>query len=134
VNQQGAYPVDPVTAGRGGDNGISDLVALSDTSFLVVERGFGTHNVVRIYQATIDGADDVSDRGSLGAQPTRTMTKTLVADLTADVQLGRLDNIEGITLGPRLIDGRQSVVLVSDDNFSAKQITQVVVYALSSPW
>ena len=131
---QFAYPVDPVTAGPGGDNGISDLVALSDTSFLVVERGFGTHNVVRIYQTTIDGADDVLDRGPLGAQPTRTMTKTLVADLTADVQLGRLDNIEAITLGPRLIDGRQSVVLVSDDNFSAKQITQVVVYALSSPW
>ena len=41
-----------------------------------------------------------------------------------------LDNVEGITLGPKLSDGRQSVVLVTDDNFSPTQITQFYAFAL----
>jgi hypothetical protein len=56
------------------------------------------------------------------------MTKTLLVDLTDTVH--PLDNIEGITLGPRLPDGHQSLVLVSDDNFSPRQITQFVAFAL----
>lgn len=131
---QFAYPADAVTAGPGGDNGVSDLVALTDSSFLVVERGFGTHNAVRIYQADVGDADDVLTRRDFGGPPVRPMTKSLVADLTGAGDLGRLDNIEGITLGPRLSDGRQTVLLVSDDNFSPKQITQVLAYALALAW
>jgi Ca2+-binding RTX toxin-like protein len=37
-----------------------------------------------------------------------------------------LDNVEGLTFGPKLADGRQSIVLVSDNNFSATQFTQVI--------
>ena len=39
-------------------------------------------------------------------------------------------NIEGITLGPRLRDGRYSIVLVSDDNFSPAQVTEFVAFAM----
>ncbi|MGV0745779.1 esterase-like activity of phytase family protein [Mycolicibacterium sp. XJ870] len=111
------YPLDPVSAGPGGDNGLSDLVALDDGSFLVVERGYGTHVAVRIYRAGItDGSAE--------------MTKTLLADLTATPGLAPLDNIEGITLGPKLADGRQAVIMVSDDNFSPTQVTQFLLYAM----
>ncbi len=41
-----------------------------------------------------------------------------------------LDNVEGITRGPRLPDGRQSVLLVSDDNVTAGQASQVLLLAL----
>ena len=41
-----------------------------------------------------------------------------------------LDNLEGMTLGPRLPDGRQSVLLVSDNNFTAGQASQVLLLAL----
>ena len=42
------------------------------------------------------------------------------------------DNIEGMTLGPVLPDGRQSLVIVSDDNFDAfgPQDNQVLAFAL----
>ncbi|MBU9765702.1 esterase-like activity of phytase family protein [Mycobacterium sp. TNTM28] len=117
VDGQYSYPLDAVSAGPGGDNGLSDLVALDDGSFLVVERGYGTHVAVRIYRASlVDGSAE--------------MTKTLVADLGAVVGLAPLDNIEGITLGPRLADGRQSVIAVSDDNFSPTQVTQFLLFAL----
>ena len=54
--------------------------------------------------------------------------KTLLLDLRT---LGiPLDNVEGMTLGPRLPDGRQSLVLVSDNNFAAAQFTQFLLFAL----
>jgi hypothetical protein len=127
---QYAYPVDKVTAGPGGDNGLTDLVAQDDASFLVVERGFGTHAVARVFRAEIGDADDVSARPSLSTAPVKPMTKTVVADLTTTPGLSPLDNIEGMTLGPTLPDGRQSVVMVSDDNFSPRQITQFLAFAI----
>jgi hypothetical protein len=127
---QFAYPLDASNAGPGGDNGLTDLVALDDGSFLNIERGFGTHVEVRIYRTVIGDADDVLNRPSLLGAPVRTMTKTLLADLADIPGLDPLDNIEGVTLGPLLPDGRQSVVLVSDDNFSDSQVTQVLLFAL----
>lgn len=117
VDGEYTYPLDPVTAGPGGDNGLSDLVALDDGTFLVVERGFGTHVAVRIYRASpVEGSTE--------------MRKTLLADLTATPGPAPLDNIEGITLGPKLADGRQSVIAVSDDNFSPTQVTQFLLFAM----
>ena len=117
VDGRYTYPLDPVSAGPGGDNGLSDLVALDDRNFLMIERGFGTHVAVRIYRASlVDGSTE--------------MTKTLLADLTSTPGLAPLDNIEGITLGPKLPDGRQSVIAVSDDNFSPTQVTQFLLFAL----
>ena len=128
---QYAYPVDPVTAGRDGDNGLSDLVALDADTFLVVERGYGDRVSARIYRASTAGADDIIGSRSLGADPpVVAMTKELVVDLTAVPEIGHLDNVEGMTLGPKLSDGRQSVVLVTDDNFSPRQVTQFHVFAM----
>lgn len=123
------YPLDPVTAGPGGDNGLSDLVALDDSSFLVLERGYGTHVAARIYRAEIAGAQDVLARPAVAGEPVRAMSKTLLADLTTTPGLVPLDNVEGITLGPALPDGRRAVVVVSDDNFAAAQVTQVLAFA-----
>ncbi|MDB9496553.1 esterase-like activity of phytase family protein, partial [Spirulina subsalsa CS-330] len=41
-----------------------------------------------------------------------------------------LDNLEGMTLGPRLADGSSLLVLVSDNNFSAEQVTQFLFFRL----
>ena len=38
--------------------------------------------------------------------------------------------IEGMTFGPDLPDGRRSLVIVSDNNFSPGQFTQFIVLAL----
>lgn len=125
---QYAYPLDPATAGPGSDNGLSDILAIDDQNFLAIERGFGTHTAARIYRVSVGDAEDVLARPSLIGPPVRTMQKTLLVDLTSAVQ--PLDNVEGLTFGPVLPDGRQSLVLVSDDNFSPKQITQFLAFAL----
>ena len=58
----------------------------------------------------------------------RPAKKTLLLDLRT---LGiPLDNVEGMTIGPNLPDGRRSLVLVSDNNFAASQFTQFLLFAL----
>ncbi|HET6736751.1 MAG TPA: esterase-like activity of phytase family protein [Mycobacterium sp.] len=127
---QFAYPLDSTSAGKDGDNGLTDLVALDDDNFLVIERGYGTFAVARIFRASIAGADNVLDRPSLTGAPPKAMSKTLLADLSKMPEIPYLDNVEGITLGSKLSDGRQSVVLVTDDNFNPQQVTQFYAFAM----
>ncbi|GKU42523.1 esterase-like activity of phytase family protein [Mycobacterium montefiorense] len=128
-----AYQLEPATP-PAETNGLSGLVALSDSSFLVIERAGvdkpGKQITVRLYRAEIGEATQVLARPSFVADPPTPISKSLVADLNAIPRLTPLDNIEGITLGPILPDGRQSVILVSDDNFLAHQVTQFLMFAL----
>ncbi len=126
---QYAYPMEP-PAPPADLNGVSDLVALSDTTFLVLERSSGGPPTVRIYRAELGAATDVLPLPSMQNAALTPMTKTLAVDLSATPGLSPLDNVEGITLGPKLPDGRQSVVLVSDNNFSPGQITQFLLFAM----
>ncbi len=134
------YPVaaiakapDPVTGSA--DNGLVDLLALDNRgTFLALERSFavGKGNTIRIYEISLQGATDISAYDSLtrltsaeraAIQPVQ---KRLVLNLD-DLKLSTgLDNVEGIEFGPKLADGRQSIVLVSDNNFSATQFTQIL--------
>jgi hypothetical protein len=128
---QYAYPLDPIAAPNGDANGLTDVVALDDENFLTIERSYGSGVVAaRIYRASITGADNILGRPSLIGIPPAAMTKTLVVGLSTMPEVRDLDNVEGITLGPKLSDGRQSVVLVTDDNFSPEQATQFLAFAM----
>ncbi len=37
-------------------------------------------------------------------------------------------NVEGVTFGPTLANGRRSLVLVTDNNFNAKEKTQFLLF------
>jgi 3-phytase/alkaline phosphatase D len=128
-------PPDPPTAPA--DNGLVELVALDEgETFLALERSYATAvgNTVRLFEATVAGATDVAAIPAL-LDPTtgdpvayQPMSKRLVADIG---ELGlRPDNIEGMTFGPTLPDGRRVLVLVSDDNFNPLQVTQLVALAV----
>lgn len=127
-------PVAPLLQDGQRDNGVSDLVAL-DTSghFLALERGYavGRGNSIRLYWVDTTAASEVQGVDPL-PQPLgeiQVAQKTLVVDLAT---LGFApDNVEGMTLGPRLADGRQVLLLVSDNNFSHGQVTQLIALALT---
>jgi hypothetical protein len=127
---QYAYPLDPITAPSGDATGLTALVALDEDTFLTLERSHGTSNVARVYRAEASGADNVLNRQSLLDAPSAPMSKELVADLSTTPGVPALDNLEGITLGPTLLDGSQSVVLVSDNNFNREQVTQILAFAM----
>ena len=54
-------------------------------------------------------------------------TKRLVLNLN-ELGLPKVDNIEGLSFGPKLPNGHDSLVLVSDNNFNKDQITQFLVF------
>src|SRR5262245_2969575 len=121
-------------------NGLVDLLAIDDDgTLLALERSFstGVGNSIKIYKVLTQGATDVSgvdaipteiDDGELEANVDQPVQKELLFDL-ADLGIP-LDNVEGISFGPRLADGRQSIVLVADNKFAASQVTQFFAFAL----
>lgn len=124
--------------------GVVDIVALSESELLVLERGFvsGEGNMVRIYKVSLAGAQDVSDEPSLASTDAQPLEKELLVDLadcppdgvtTPGTQVNPLlDNYESLALGPRLPGGRRSLILQSDDNFSTGQITCVVTLGVEN--
>ena len=134
---QYAYALEPLAAapgaGRAADNGISEILALDQDSLLVLERAgvqddAGRYrNYVRLYQADAAGATDIAALPSLNAMSVVPMKKRLVLDLD-QAGLARVDNLEGMAFGPRLANGHASLVLISDDNFSDRQVTQLLLF------
>jgi len=127
-------PVEPrLEAPSVAHNGVSELVALDDERLLVLERAYveaGERrvNTVRIFQV------DLAQAAAEGGSPPL-LAKRLVLDLNDvvarfDEGQRELDNFEGMTLGPRLASGNPSLLLVSDDNFSARQRTVFVAFEL----
>ncbi|GAA1259757.1 esterase-like activity of phytase family protein [Pseudonocardia aurantiaca] len=137
VRAQYAYPqepvfADPVPAGGSASTGVSAILAVGDndpTRFLVMERSFvaGVGNKVRIYEVSTAGATNLAKGTPIAdARPVR---KHLLVDV-ADLPVKSVDNIEGMAWGPERRDGSRALVLVSDDNFSATQVTQFVALAV----
>jgi hypothetical protein len=116
-------------------NGLVELLPLNNEFLLAMERSFsvgvpGTGNEIKLYRVALPGADDVKGLPALAGQldSIRPVQKTLVLDLGT---LGiPLDNVEGMTFGPTLPDGRQSLVMVSDNNFAVSQFTQFLLFAI----
>ncbi|GAB4382610.1 MAG: esterase-like activity of phytase family protein [Elainellaceae cyanobacterium] len=114
--------------------GLSDLLTLDQAGhFLSLERSFAlsTGFSAQIFQIATGGATDISGITSLGGNLTgiAPVQKRLLLDLS-NLEIP-LDNLEGMTLGPRLSDGTQSLVLLSDDNFNDLQTTQLLLFRLS---
>ena len=124
-----------------GVNGIVEVLPIDDVgTILAMERSFsvggvqggGTGNVVVINEVSTQGATDVLGIDALydGGSPIA-FTPVSQREVFAFDDLGiPIDNIEGMTFGPPLSDGRQTLVIVSDNNFGAGQFTQFVVLAL----
>jgi hypothetical protein len=110
------------------NNGLVELVALTTTRLLVMEKGVvagrppgGTS--VRIYDVDLAGAADVSavagfSEAGAAATLRRAVRKRLVLnldDVASRFKTPTVANFEGMTLGPRYA-GRPTLILVSDDN------------------
>lgn len=94
-------PVDAVPgAPFGPDNGLPELLAISDTQFIAIERAFafGVGNTIRLTLAEITAdTTDVSGIASLTGADYTPMRRTLLLEMPITFEGITLDNIEAIS-------------------------------------
>lgn len=134
---QYAYKIEPVAfppvPGGFKVNGISDIMWLNKRELLVIERSFSAGrdtNTIKVFIANLSGADNIRDIQSLnGRSKVRFISKKLLLNMD---NLNRyIDNIEGVTFGPRLPNGKKSLIFVADNNFSQSQKTQFLLFEVN---
>lgn len=137
--RQLAYPPDqipqaPAIPGGYADNGVSEILMLDAWRMLVLERAYslGVGNSLRLYEIDTRDASDTLALDRLDDGRLRLPAKRLVADF-AQLGLSRLDNTEAMCWGPRLPNGSRTLVVASDDNFSARQATQFAAFEYLEP-
>lgn len=114
-------------------SGLPDLLALDNHGhFLSIERSFtGLGFTVFLFQVSLTDAENINHHNSLLKVNTKNIKaaqKKLILDLRRlDVPL---DNIEGLTLGPKLPHRQRLLILVSDNNFNSIQRTQFLAFKL----
>jgi hypothetical protein len=114
-------------------HGLADILSLDgDGHFLALERSAGIFGFgIKIYQTVISDATDVSQLSTINRQksPIKFMPKKLLLKVNnLDIAL---DNLEGITFGPKLPDGSKTILLISDDNFRNAEKSQILLFRLN---
>lgn len=133
LEREFVYDTDPVAAPSTvfSVNGLVELLPVTRSFLVSMERSFsvGAGNTIRLYGVALPRATDVRGVADLHQlRHLRPARKSLLLDLDT---LGlTLDNIEGLTLGPRLRDGRRTLVLVSDNNFTPGQPSQFLMFTV----
>ncbi|MFN5514559.1 MAG: esterase-like activity of phytase family protein [Cyanobacteriota bacterium] len=112
--------------------GLSEIAALSrEGIFLSLERALDlTGFSAKLFQVVNANATDTRTIASFQGNIADLvpLQKRLLLDLnTLDLEL---DNLEGMTLGPRFPDGTESLWLISDNNFRQDQVIQILVFRL----
>lgn len=135
-----AYELDPLPGENLGGyfgTGVTEILAVDETHFLVIERAFvsdadgkGT-NTIKVYEIDTAGATDVKSQQWLTTGGYTPVSKTLVLDL-AQAGVDPVDNVEGITWGPTMANGNRTLVLVSDNNFNDTQVTEFIAVEVAS--
>ena len=131
-----AIPRAPVPPTAFADNGVAEILMLDAERMLVLERAYvtGSGNSLRLYLIDTRQAGDTLELPALRPGAYRPAGKTLLADFSAFTgpgagpRLKQLDNTEGMSWGPVLPNGRRSLMFISDDNFSPRQITQWLAF------
>ncbi len=143
AERQFAYELDPVAReamfGTSFEvNGLVEILEYDQNKFLALERSFASGyldggNNVKIYKIDATNATNTLNINSLATETYAKATKTLLFDFeTIRSQLTRstVDNLEGITFGPKLEDGSRTLAVISDNNFNSffPQLTQLIVF------
>ncbi|WP_066382675.1 esterase-like activity of phytase family protein [Anabaena sp. CA = ATCC 33047] len=112
-------------------NGLVDLLAIDNRgTLLALERsassestGANPRYTIKLYEVKLQGATDISSQNTLPSDISaiQPVQKRLLLTLDPNSSVG---NVEGLAFGPTLQDGRQSIVLVADNNFNTS--TQIL--------
>ena len=118
--------------------GISDILAVSETRLLIVERSFVAspidRNTVQVFKVELPKSK--SHMYDKSPDTLAKVDKTLWFDMDDFIDVPGfpgIDNVEGVILGPQLENGNQSLLIVSDNNFSSRQKTLFYAFEIVKP-
>ncbi|MFD2284638.1 esterase-like activity of phytase family protein [Pedobacter petrophilus] len=125
-----ALPIKPTVESDWNLNGVSEILAVNSHILLVMERawarGRDDHSFVKLYLVDLQGAENVIDNPSFIKNPPKPLQKKLLFDF--DSLNMHIDNIEGITFGPKLPNGNHTLVCCVDNNFGKTQVQQFFLF------
>ncbi len=138
--KQFAYTLDSISKQPKGDfavNGLTEILEYAKGKFFIIERSYSSGlgnqgNTVKIFNVDVSNATNTLKFKSLKNINYIAATKELVFDfenVRDQLTNNSIDNIEGITFGPKLPNGNKTLLLVSDNNFSRfeKQLNQFIL-------
>ncbi len=149
VYEVDAVPEAPIPEDAFSTNGLVELLATDNNgTLLALERGFsvGQGNTVKLFEIQTQGALDVLNTDDLFREEPLdddgeilppgpfeidpAVTKREILDIERDLGIAP-DNLEALAFGPTLADGRQSLIIASDNNFNPNgQFTQFLAFAV----
>jgi hypothetical protein len=98
-------------------HGVPALIAMDDGSIIVMERSLysprniiGSYVEIKLFRISRESLE------AAGNNPTLPVTKELVTSFRTHIRIGKVNyaNYEGMCLGPKLSDGRQTILLIND--------------------
>ena len=131
---QYAYKLEPVAHAANPEtafkiNGVPDILSIGNNKLLVIERSFSSGRLpctIKLFIADLNAATDISSVTLKSDTKFIPVKKTLLLNMD---DLGiYTDNIEGVTFGPRLPNGHKTLLFIADNNFSALEKAQVMLF------
>ncbi|MGZ3796733.1 MAG: esterase-like activity of phytase family protein [Pseudobdellovibrionaceae bacterium] len=115
--------------------GVSELLYVNETQLIVLERGArltkkGIVYTGGLYLADTTGAKDIAAVKNLSEGKVTALKKELLVDFEEILKDQKVENFEALAWGPALADGRKSLLVMSDNNFAAKEKTTLLVFAV----
>lgn len=141
-SEEYAYRVDDLKSNSQGPElirGVSEILALSENKILVLERGVrlqkkGWSITASLYLADLTKATNTLDMKTLSGAIFQPAAKEKLLDFETDltqVRAGKsVQNFEALSWGPLLPDGRRSLLVMVDNNFSKRERTELVVFSV----
>ena len=121
---------------------MNEIVAMGDDQFLVIERDGKTGESAtykRIVKIDLANATEVQDLDRLPYELPESIhpvhKETFIDFLSPEFKLPKAsipEKLEGLTFGERLRDGRQTIVVASDNDFQAATPSLIYVFALNA--
>ncbi|MCF8274116.1 MAG: esterase-like activity of phytase family protein [Flavobacteriaceae bacterium] len=142
--KQFSYFLDPVAKkplSNFSVNGLTDLLEYDENIFLVLERSYSSGlgnqgNTIKLFKVDASKATNTLKMDSLASTDFNPAKKELLVNfegLRDKLTDNSIDNIEGITFGPKLPNGHKSLILISDNNFNRqeKQLNQFILLEIT---
>ena len=112
------------------DSGLVEVISLKNKTFLTLERSYKEDkkaHFVKLFLTNCNKATNIIHSPS-SFSPCK---KKQLFDFKQNLKSIKIENIEGMALGPLLPSGKRLIVFVSDDNFRANRKNQILFFGLS---